>query len=169
MDTNRHATIGGLPLLLIGGCILSATPLPDDVQTVDPLPPRITEVAWSCDADLERWRLDINCEGWTNGGRLYLTDDFSYIEEHAIKSRKASADGSADELRLDLSLTTDWREVISGSSTAFNCNQDPEGLFVVYDRANEIADCRTFGTDAGSWSSQTAVPECTNQWEDTGI
>jgi hypothetical protein len=126
-------------------------------------------VEWSCDADLERWRLDIDCDSWSNGGRLYLSEDFLYLEEHAIKSHKAASDGSKDELRVDLTVATDWREVISGKSTAFGCNQTPNGLFVVFDRENNTSDCRRFGPKLTDWPIATGVPSCDTDWSDTGL
>jgi hypothetical protein len=158
-----------LTWLFAHGCNLDGTPSPDQVFLLDPGPPAITDVSWSCDADLERWRLDIGCDSWSNGGLLYLSEDFSYIEEHPIKSRKAADDGSADELRVDLSIAADWREVSAGKSTAFGCSQVPNGLFVVYDRQDEVADCRRFGPYPAGWTGAPNVPACDSDWTDTGL
>ena len=87
MDAPRRSTVIVGVGLCLSGCGLQTTPIPDNTGSVEPLPPVVLEVSWSCDADLERWRLDIACEGWTNGGRLYLSDDFQYVEEHGVKSQ----------------------------------------------------------------------------------
>lgn len=158
-----------LTWLHIVGCAPGGSTAPDKSVPVDPGPPSVTEVEWSCDADLARWRLDIDCDSWSNGGRLYLSEDFIYLEEHAIKSRKAASDGTKDELRVDLSIATDWREVIAGKSTAFGCSQTPNGLFVVFDREDNIADCRRFGPQPTEWSKVADVPGCSSDWSDTGL
>jgi hypothetical protein len=158
-----------LSLASLLGCSTSATNIPDDLSNLSTSPPVITEVSWSCDADLERWRLDITCDAWSNGGRLYLSNDFSYTEEHQIKSRKSAADGSWDELRLDLYVTTDWREVTGGSSTAFDCTEEPNGLFIIYDRDGKTVDCRLFGENPSGWRDVQGAPECDIPWADTGF
>jgi len=162
-------TLIGFVWLIAAGCGRTDDPAPDLLDNPDPGPPSITDVSWSCDADLERWRLDIGCDSWSNGGVLYLSEDFSYIEEHPIKSRSAADDGSADDLRVDLSIAADWREVSAGKSTAFGCTQTPNGLFVVFDREDQVSDCRRFGPNPQDWASAPDVPKCESDWTDTGL
>lgn len=145
-----------------------AGPLYDD-------PPSITLIQWSCSTEDETWTFQVETANWTANGRLYLTTDAAYLEEHALTSRTAAADGSSDSLEVELGIEADWRDVSSGSTTAFLCTPTTETtlsfLVVVYTPGTGAeADCRTGGGDPTLFATIEDVPECDEVWAqaDTG-
>lgn len=144
----------GLTLLACGGDLP-----PDDRVLPELTTPALDEVALACDVGESKWRLDATATSWTGGGHLYWTVDGEYVEKHYVRSISAAGDGSSDTLLLELSVAADWREVSSGSSTAFTCGQDPAWRLVIYDTEEAVADCRAEGDEA-LWADQPDVPAC---------
>ena len=145
-------------LLIALGCRLS----PGDgagVESFVERPPTITDLAWSCDPERARWELDVHIEGWSAGGRLWLTRDGSYAELHAVPSIAASPDGREDRLRLVLTIVADWRAARPGQSTAFLCEPPPDGLLVVDAPDGSVSDCAFLG-QGERWSELSDVPSC---------
>ena len=124
--------------------------------------PRITEATVSCDGDAGKWAFDVHTDAWTGGGTLWMSTDGVYVEKSSLGSVAAAEDGSADELKLSLTVVSDFGEVSAGSSTVFNCGTSGvEGLFVVKTRTGDAwSDCRVFGDDAGVWTDWS-IATCT--------
>lgn len=139
-------------LVLLCGC----APLGQD--TGRPAPswedPVIVEATAACDVAAARWSFEVATEGWTGNGQVLLSADGSYIEKHPLYSVGAAADGSTDELALGLAVVRDFRDVVVGTSTAFNCDAvGLTGVIRVYDRAGDrVADCRAFGASPERWA-----------------
>lgn len=149
-----------LPFLLLG-CLPG--PMPPDVPgPLELRPASITSLERDCDLELERWRFDVLADGWSGGGRLWMTVAGDYVEQHVVNSRRAAADGSSDELRLELPIVGDWREAVPDSSTAMHCSDDPNGLFALYDLdAETVLACRSWGPDPGIWTEIVdGLPSC---------
>lgn len=171
----RRSWARTLPVLAVLGCgsddtggYTAADPLYDD-------PPEITDLSWSCSVDEETWTFAVDTAGWTANGTLYLAQATDYVESHTIRSQEAAADGSADHLELELAIEPDWREVTSGSSTAFACNASTEAALcfrvVVYTPGTEeVSDCRSGGADPTLFDEVEGIPACDEVWtgEDTG-
>ncbi|MBM4365780.1 MAG: hypothetical protein FJ102_06160 [Deltaproteobacteria bacterium] len=123
--------------------------------------PEISSAKVSCDVDDAEWQVDVATENWTGGGRLWLSTDGEYIEDHGIDSVEAEGDGSADRLELDLDIVADWTEASGGSSTVFNCGTPGlAGFLAIFARDGDtVADCRAFGEEPGRWN-QWGVGEC---------
>ncbi len=146
------------------GCSLAH----DDTATVveDAEPPVMTNTTVACDVDDAEWQVDVVTENWTGGGRLWLSTDGDYIEDHGLDSVEAEGDGSADRLELDLDIVADWTEASGGSSTVFNCGTARlAGFLVVFARDGDtVADCRGFGEEPSRWA-EWGVGECASTVE----
>ncbi|MDP2309357.1 MAG: hypothetical protein Q8P18_25275 [Pseudomonadota bacterium] len=116
----------------------------------------------ACDTEDARWRFEVTTDAWTGNGQVLLSTDGAYVERHPMFSTAAAADGTSDELDLTLSVEPDWRDVLLGSSTVFNCNEpDLTGIVRVLTRdGSEVADCRAFGAAPERWESWTAGASC---------
>ena len=122
--------------------------------------PAIDHIDLACDPDKGQWNLEVRATSWTGGGRLYLTVDGEYIENHRAKSVAAKEDGSADELALSLNIVSDWRAVTAGTSTIFRCSAKVNGLFVLRDRKDNPVDCRILGPNSSIWGNGAGSPVC---------
>lgn len=151
---------GGLLFLGPGACGPPTWPEHNGTSIPDG-PPAITAFELLCDLESEEWELTVEADAWTGGGDLYLTVDGIYVEAHGVDSDSAAADGSADELELELDMVGDWREVNEGSSTVFTCGAEADALFVLYDLEGEPTDCRAAGPDADRWGDIDGAVACT--------
>jgi hypothetical protein len=129
--------------------------------------PTIDDIDLMCDPDKGQWNLEVRATSWTGGGRLYLTVDGQYIENHRVRSIAVKEDGSADELSLSLNIVSDWRDVTVGTSTIFRCSAKVSGLFVLRDQKDNPVDCRIFGANASIWGNTAGTPTC--EIGDTGL
>jgi hypothetical protein len=146
-----------LPWLFFLACLQN---LPDSDEPVVTLTvPEIETISWACDVDKAQWTLEVRATSWTDGGRLYLTEDGEYVENHRVKSVAAGDDGSFDRLKMNLSLASDWRKVNPGSSTAFSCASDPFALFHLLDDDGRT-DCTELGPEHGPWDGVDGVKAC---------
>jgi hypothetical protein len=111
-------------------------------------PATIASVAFGCDD--EGWRLVVDTEHWTYGGRLYMGSESASIESHRVYSTSAAADGSSDHLELELGIVADFRDAQPGSTSAWLCSDAPELSYLVtvlLADGSDRADCRTWGVD----------------------
>ncbi len=141
------------------GCRIQP-PVKQTGTSIETGPPALVELAWSCDADDEEWLLTATADAWSGGGALYLTVDGDYIEAHGVRSAEAAADGTSDELELELGIEADWREVSPGSSTAFTCGDAPSALFLLYDLEGDASDCLIIEEPAVAWQDIEDGPSC---------
>ena len=112
-----------------------------------------------CDVDAGEWTLQAEADAWTSGGRLYFGTD-TLLESHYVRSVSAAADGSHDELSLDLDIVGDWREQEDGSSTAVRCAERVDLVFVIYDRDGDVSDCLARGPTPEQLMAEDDVPDC---------
>ncbi|MFT4974482.1 MAG: hypothetical protein ACI8S6_000365 [Myxococcota bacterium] len=159
-------------ILSLVGC-LGAAPgsLPPD--PLDGPDPSITGVRWSCDVEQALWRFTIEADAWTGGGLIWIARDATLYEEHLIRSVSAEADGSADELALELSIVADWRDASAGSSTRWRCSEEATLSFqaAIFETTGEQqTDCRRWGIAPALWDDIEAVEACAVPLEilDTG-
>ncbi len=124
--------------------------------------PSLTAATVGCDVAAAEWRFTATTDAWTGNGQVLLSTDGAYVEKHTLYSQSAAADGSADSLALTLDIESDWRDVVIGSSTAFNCNEaDLTGILRVWSRdGTEQADCRAFGVSPERWDTWDAGARC---------
>lgn len=147
-------------LLLLAGCA------PLDQDTGRPAPtyedPVIVEASAVCDVAAARWSFEVTTQAWTGNGQVLLSADGTYIEKHPMFSVGAAADGSSDALALSLSVVRDFRDVVAGTSTAFNCDAAGlAGVLRVYDRPGDaVADCRGFGDSPERWAEWDSSAAC---------
>ncbi len=138
-------------------------------------PPLITAIQYACSVEDEQWTFELQTDAWTANGHLWLATAADYVEKHAIRSVSAAADGSGDELSLELDIVADWRDASSGSSTAFLCDDSVLDAMsyrvVVYTPGSEDeSDCRSWGAAPQLFDGIEGVSECDQTWEqpDTG-
>ncbi len=147
-----------LPFLLTA-CLPGPIPPADIPELAELEPPFIETLSMECDVDRERWRLEVETAWWTGGGRLLMTADGEYIEQHAVRSIRAAGDGTSDLLRLDLGFVADFRDVSPGSTTAFTCATQPSALFVLLDPDGDTErECQLWGPNIAIWDD---VPDTT--------
>ena len=153
-------TAGVLSLAL--GCAPRDIPAAAD-ETVSDQPPDIEALSLECDVDSAEWSLSAQTSGWSGGGTLWMARDAASYEAHAVYSESAAADGTSDQLGLDLSIVGDWKDAVSGSSTVYFCSDEAElsFLFTVLDRAGEaVWDCRTWGAQPDLWAGVDGATAC---------
>lgn len=112
--------------------------------------PVISSLSWECDAKASRWRVELETERWTNGGRYYMARDADTIERHNVPSIEADGEGAWDELRLTLDIVADFRDASPSSSTAYLCSDIDALSYLVTIQAPDGSgrtDCRTWGAD----------------------
>jgi hypothetical protein len=134
-----------------------------------PVVPALTSVTVTCDEASAEWTFAGAADAWTGNGDVRLSADGTYVEAHYLPSVSAAADGSSDALELVLSIVADWRDVVSGARTAFNCDA-PElaGVLRIRTRdGSDIADCRAFGSAPERWSEWDAAIACDQVLEET--
>lgn len=162
-----------MALLLCGACGGEAE---DAVAVADPRSgdAAITAVSWDCDPDLAQWSFVVDTEHWTAGGVVWITGDTDRAERHGLPSVAAAEDGSTDHLELKLSVVSDWRYAVLGSSTGWRCLDEPELSFVVVIYAEDDSgetDCRSWGANPEIWAEIPGGPVCGTALEvveDTG-
>jgi hypothetical protein len=132
--------------------------------------PEITAISAECDVYASEWTFEVKTMYWTGSGRLWLATTVERAERHALPSVEAEADGSADRLKLTLDVVRDWRNAVSGSSTAYRCGQAEALSYLVQvytPDGEEVADCRSWGFDPEIWSAVDGSAACDERW-DTG-
>lgn len=131
---------------------------------VDPsdTPPTITEATVDCDTREGRWTFAVTTDAWTGNGQVLLTSDGAYVEKHTVYSVSAAPDGTADQLELTLDVVPDWRDVVLGSSTIFNCGDTSlTGIVRVFTRdGSRASDCRVFGVSPERWAGWDVGVTC---------
>lgn len=166
--TNRAAQLRSLRSCAV--LVFAACTGGGNVETgLDPPlpPPEITAAGVECDVPDARWSFQVTANAWTGNGQVLLSTDGVYVERHPMYSASAAADGTSDSLALSLSVQPDWRDVVLGTSTVFNCNEpDLTGILRVYTRdGSEQADCRAFGAAPERWAVWSAGATCETQLE----
>jgi hypothetical protein len=153
--------------------LLSCRPATDALPPSDPFvygTPEITELEWSCNEEEAQWEFVVSTDAWTSNGELWMAAG-ELAEKHDIVSVGATADGSADKLRLRLDVVPDWRDAEPGSTTRWPCS-DVERLsfllWIHHPQSGNGTDCRFWGTPI--WESVADVPECSQELlsEDSG-
>lgn len=134
--------------------------------------PTITAATVACDDATATWTFTAKTDAWTGNGDVRFSADGAYVEVHPLMSVSAAADGSADALALALAVVADWRDVVTGARTAFNCDApDLAGVLRVRtaDGAS-VSDCRAFGAAPERWATWDAGVACDVllETEDTG-
>ena len=133
--------------------------------------PQIEALSVECDSIDGEWIFRIQTTGWTGGGRLYMARDATTVEQHKIGSTEASASGQWDCLIEELDVSEDWTLAQSGSSTRWLCSDETSLSFLVQvddARAEDVADCATWGADPSLWSEVDGVEDCEEILQPTG-
>jgi hypothetical protein len=134
----------GVAMGVGGGCVPSGGP-DSDLPPAQHDTPEIAEFNVRCDVDRAMWILQATATAWTGGGRLWMSRDAAYVEQHPVRAVRSAADGSAEDLRLELDFVSDWREQSAGASTAFVCEPPTAWRFVLFDLSGAPVDCRGDG------------------------
>jgi hypothetical protein len=125
-------------------------------------PPSIASADVGCDVGDARWSFAVGTERWTGNGQVLLSADGAYIERHPMFSVGAVSDGSEDALALELGVVGDFRNVVLGATTAFNCETPGlTGVLRVFTRDGDtVADCVAFGDAPERWAEWDAGLGC---------
>lgn len=144
--------------------LLACAPVPVDTGRAPPewVAPSLVTATADCSAADEQWSFTATTDAWTGNGQVYLSADGAYVERHPMYSNGAAYDGSADSLRLVLGMVEDFRDVVLGASTAFNCGTpDVAGVLQVNERdGRTVADCRAFGVAPERWEEWEPALAC---------
>jgi hypothetical protein len=156
-------------LILVTGCLFYPDPPAPDSAPFFEGDTAITSVDWTCSAEDDTWTFRIATEGWTGGGLLSMSDDGLRIEAHEVLTLEAAADGSTEELLLELEIEADPQLVVSGRSTRHLCNADTRAALayrlVVYEAfENGVADCRVWGQEL-DWNAAAGYSVCDTRLE----
>lgn len=165
MDLTAQARLVRTCAVFVFACTGSTAEPPAAVSTAEPT---ITTSSVECDTTAAEWSFDLRTDGWTGNGLVLLSTDGAYLEQHPIYTVGSEADGTADHLRLELGVVPDFRDVVFGSTTVFNCREaDLTGLIRVWTRDGESqADCLAFGDAPERWAEW--VVGCDTTLGDTG-
>ncbi|RME24545.1 MAG: hypothetical protein D6798_10965 [Deltaproteobacteria bacterium] len=171
-----RARSGGFLLLLLAlatACHRRGRAATDQPPAVEDAPPEIVGVDWGCDVDAATWSFEIETDGWTGNGYLWMASGSATWERHPVYSVEAARDGSADRLAVELDIEPDPREVVLGSSTRFLCSDRNAMAFVVevYSADGEaVADCRWWGVADLVGADDGGLPDCGTRLDtgDTG-
>jgi hypothetical protein len=159
-------------LLLLVACSSVPSDSASDAVAARPAP-SITAATIACDDATATWSFTVETDAWTGNGDVRLSADGAYVEVHPLSSISAAADGSNDALALELAVVADWRDVVTGARTAFNCDApDLAGVLRVRTvDGSAIADCRAFGVTPERWATWDANVACDTLLEaaDTGV
>jgi hypothetical protein len=132
-------------------------------------PPLIDRISFGCSSETPSWSFEVLTRGWTGSGTLYMATRTDYLERHVVRSVEAATDGTSDHLELDLLIVPDWRDAVSGASTAFLCNASTRAALnyrlMVHDTRGEDADCRSWGADPTFFDGLADVPACAEVWD----
>lgn len=123
--------------------------------------PAVADLSLDCDPDRGQWALLAAATSWTGGGRSFWTRDLQYIEQHTVLAVASPPEPTGDELELELSIVSDWREQTPGVSTVFTCGDEPSVAFTLLDVDNRVVDCRVSGALASELEAmvQEQAPE----------
>jgi hypothetical protein len=159
LTRSGYATVIMFAVLLIA--CAADTPVVDSAD-VGSAVPALTSVTVACDDVSAEWTFAATADAWTGNGDVRLSADGAYVEAHYLPSVSAASDGSSDTLELALSIVADWRDVVSGARTAFNCDvPDLAGVLRIRTRdGSDIADCRAFGSAPERWSEWDPAVAC---------
>ncbi len=146
---------------MVSGCYQWPVVTPDPLNTTAP---QITDATVECDVPSARWTFNVAADAWTGQGKLYLSADGDYIEQHTLPSIGAPADGSGDSLRRQLNIVATWRDAVPNSTTAFGCSTPAlTGVMFVYSRDGSTpTDCVNFGDAPSRWATWNAALACDN-------
>jgi len=158
----RRGFLFALPISALLGCLSTSsdTQSTQDTQAQTTRTPAIVSFEAVCNAEQDRWVIDLFADAWTSGGMLLWTADGAYFEAHNMRSIAAEPDGSGDQLRLNLDIAGDWREAVPGESTALRCSQEIDLLLAITDETDEIVDCTTDGPNASVFADHEEVAAC---------
>jgi hypothetical protein len=127
-------------------------------EPVEVPPPALLSFSLDCDADAGRWTLLATADSWTGGGISAWSQDLEYIEQHDVVVVASAPTPTEDELKLELTIVSDWRLQDEDSSTLFTCADTPNVVFTLLDVEDEPADCRVTGPLAAELSAQLSCP-----------
>ena len=146
--------------LLFAGCYQWPTVTPDPLDTTSP---QIVDASVTCDVATAQWSFALDTDAWSGGGKLSLSADGEYVEQHTLTSTSAAADGTSDRLERDLAIVATWRDAAKDTSTAFACDAAGlAGILDVYSRdGSALTSCLAFGTDPARWQTWNADLACT--------
>ena len=161
---NRYTAQRRSPLLcavfVFGAC--TAPSGEDSAAAPTDAAPKITAAAAQCDPTRAEWTFSATTDAWTGNGQVLLTTDGAYLERHTLFSTSAAPDGTADTLELSLDVVPDWRDVVLGASTLFNCSEAGlTGILRVWTRDGSAeSDCRAFGDSPERWATWDLGVSC---------
>ena len=115
-------------------------------------------VAIGYNCDTADWWYDVYTVGWTGGGQLaiYQVDVSNPWDEiHDVRSYEFADGGHWDNLYLQLAQVDQPGDVVSGSTTLYECSSSREASMtwhlVVYETDGTTdADCAVWGDDPGA-------------------
>lgn len=147
-------------LLALLAC--AAPPVDTGRAAIEYTSPAITAASAECDTYEPGWTFEVATDAWTGNGQVYLSADGAYVERHPMYTVGAAYDGTADALRLELGVAADFRDVVAGSTTVFNCSAAAlTGVIQVFERdGRTVADCRAFGEAPERWKEWSASVAC---------
>lgn len=147
-------------LLALLAC--AAPPIDTGRTPIEYVSPAITVASAACDPNDPGWTFEVATDAWTGNGQVYLSADGAYVERHPMYTVGAAYDGTSDALRLVLGIAVDFRDVVAGSTTVFNCNAEAlTGVLQVFERdGRTVADCRAFGEAPERWKEWSASVAC---------
>lgn len=165
MNSTAQARLVRTCAVFVFGCTGAPDVAPVEVSAIEPT---ITSASVSCDTSAAEWSFDLRTDGWTGNGLVLLSTDGAYLEQHPIYTVGSEPDGTADHLRLTLGVVPDFRDVVLGSTTVFNCREaDLTGLIRVWEQDGETqSDCLVFGDAPERWAEW--VVGCEDGLGDTG-
>lgn len=109
-------------------------------------------IGYNCDET--NWWYDVYTVGWTGGGEIYAYQNTAspWDEGHDIGSYAFADGGHWDNLYLILDRVSDPGDVVSNSTTLYQCNSDREAtltwhLIVFETDGSTEADCAVWGAE----------------------
>lgn len=142
------------------GCLPRSAATDDGAFVPDLPPPHITGLTMACDLEQGRWRVEVNTDAWASGGAVLWTVDGLYFEKHdRFDSIAAAGDGSADRLRNDIGIVSDFRPAGNGLSL-FTCLASPSAYVWVNALDGTLSDCRHVGDHPELVAAAPKAPSC---------
>jgi hypothetical protein len=160
-------------MLLLGVLACSSTLRDTGRDPPEYAEPAIVDASATCVVEDALWTFLASADAWTGNGQVVLSADGDYVERHPMYSNGAAFDGTSDSLKLALGVAPDFRNVVLGSTTVFNCDAEGlTGVLQVYARdGRSVADCRAFGDRPDRWQTwdpNVACADVLDAPDDTG-
>lgn len=168
--------VGGL---LLAGCGVDGEESPTPTPTAAPTPQQLNIdsdfISVTCDG--ANWGIDAIVDGWTDGAEFSIYEYTTYCdsydsnpgngtvdnpgvcyrEHHPMHSDAAYTEGGYyEELSLDLDNVAKIADVVAGSKTLFNCDNEAKLTYVMcaddynYETGTQ---CAWFGNEPAYWEA----------------